>query len=115
MPVPFISQLKTLVEEVPPAAGKPGHPRRKPEAILADRAYDSQPHREWLWERGVIPFLSKRGEPHGSGLGVYRYVVERTFAWLKGFRRLRLRYERTAFMHEAAFSLAMCIVCFRHL
>lgn len=46
---------------------------------------------------------------------MYRYVVERTFAWLKGFRHLRLRYERTAFMHEAAFNLAMCVICFRHL
>ena len=110
-----ITQLKALVEAVPPVAGKPGHPKGKPEAVLADRAYDSQPHREWLWERGIVPFLSKRGEAHGSGLGVYRYVVERTFAWFKGFRRLRLRYERTAFMHEAVLSVAMCMVCFRHL
>ena len=47
------------------------------------------------------------GQVHGSGLGVCRYVVERTFAWLKGFRRLR--FERTGFMHEAAFNLAMCV------
>ena len=96
-------------------AGQPGHPRSKPAAVLPDRAYDSQPHREWLWAHGIIPFLAKRGEAHGSGLGVYRYVVERTFAWLKGFRRLRLRYERTVFMHEAALSVAMCMVCFRPL
>ncbi len=109
------TQLKTLVEAIPPVAGKPGHPRQKPDAILGDRAFDSQPLREWLWQRGIVPFLAKRGEAHGSGLGEYRWVVERTFAWLKGFRRLRLRYERTAFMHEAALSLAMCMICFRHL
>ena len=34
---------------------------------------------------------------------------------LKSFPRLRLHYEHTAFMHEAALSLAMCMVCFRHL
>ena len=100
---------------VPPVAGKPGHPKRKPAAILADRAYDSQPLREWLWAQGIVPFLAKRGEEHGSGLGTYRYVVERTFAWFKGFRRLRLRFERTAFMHEAVLSVATCLVCFRHL
>ena len=59
--------------------------------------------------------MAKRGEAHDSGLGAYRYVVERTFAWFKGFRRLRLRYERTAFMHEAVLSVAVCVVCFRHL
>ncbi len=64
-----VTPLKTLSEAVPPVAGKPGRPRCKPAAVLADRADDSQPHREGLWERGIIPFLSKRGEAHGSGLG----------------------------------------------
>ena len=109
------TQLLALVDAVPPVAGKPGRPRRKPEAVLGDRAFDSQPLREALWERGIVPFLAKRGEEHGSGLGVYRWVVERTFAWFKGFRRLRLRFERTAFMREAAFTLAACLICFRAL
>jgi transposase len=34
-----------------------------------------------------------RNTKHGSGLGRFRWVVERTFAWLNQFRRLRLRYE----------------------
>jgi transposase len=95
------TQLETLLEEVPAVAGKPGRPRQMPEALLGERAFDSQALREWLWERGIIPLLARRGEEHGSGLGIYRYVVERTLAWFKGFRRLRLRYERTAFMHAA--------------
>lgn len=28
---------------------------------------------------------------HGTGLGTYRWVAERAFAWLHGFRRLRIR------------------------
>lgn len=110
-----VTQLKALVEEVPSVAGKPGAPRRKPEAVLTDRAYDSEPLRQWLWTKGIIPFLPRRGEEHGSGLGIYRYVVEQGFAFLKGFRRLRLRFERTAFMHEAALQLAVCLIAFRHL
>ena len=66
------TQLKALVEAVPPVAGKPGHPQSKPEAVLGDRAFDSQALREWLWERGIVPFLAKRGEAHGSGLGKQR-------------------------------------------
>ncbi|MGW3166890.1 transposase, partial [Streptomyces sp. NPDC001142] len=31
-----------------------------------------------------------------SGLGKVRWVVERAFAWLHQFKRLRIRYERRA-------------------
>ena len=87
------TQLLALVDAVSPVAGKPGAPKRKPEAILGDRAFDSRALREALWARGIIPFLARRGEEHGSGLGAYRWVVERTFAWFKGFRRLRVRFD----------------------
>jgi transposase len=35
-------------------------------------------------------------------------VVERTFAWLNQFRRLRVRYDKRADIHEAFLSLG-CI------
>lgn len=38
--------------------------------------------------------IAKGDEPHGTGLGIFRYVVERTIAWLHDFRRLRIRWER---------------------
>jgi transposase len=37
-----------------------------------------------------------RRTAHGSGLGRWRWVVERTFAWLNQFRRLRVRYDKWA-------------------
>jgi hypothetical protein len=39
---------------------------------------------------GSVQGPSKPGSPHGSGLGVFRWVVERTLAWLHRFRRLAL-------------------------
>ena len=59
-------------------------------------------------------FPAKQGAPCSGALGAYRDVSERTFVWCKGVRRLHLRFECTAFMHEAAYSLAMCVICFRH-
>jgi NAD(P)-dependent dehydrogenase (short-subunit alcohol dehydrogenase family) len=47
-----------------------------------------------------------RNTKHGSGLGRWRWVVERTFAWLNQFRRLRLRYEKRPDMHLAFLTLA---------
>jgi transposase len=51
--------------------------------------------------------------PHGSGLGVARWVVERTVSWLHGFRRLRLRTDWRGEIQEAFLALACCVICFR--
>ena len=50
-----------------------------------------------------------------SGLGRRRWVVERTFAWLNQFRRLRVRYEKRADIHEAFLSLGCALICWRFL
>ena len=52
---------------------------------------------------------------HGSGLGSQRWVVERTLSWLHQHRRLRIRYERQAEIHEAFLSLACSLICLRAL
>jgi len=57
----------------------------------------------------------KRNTEHGSGLGRWRWVVERTFAWLNQFRRLRVRYEKQADIHEAFLSLGCALICWRFL
>jgi hypothetical protein len=44
-----------------------------------------------------------------------RYVVERTLGWLKGFRRLRYRVDRTAVSFQAFVYLALLVLCVRRL
>jgi hypothetical protein len=110
-----VTQLQGLVEAVPPVRGKPGRPRRRPDELSGDRGYDSEPERRWLRQRGNEPFLSQRGTEHGSGLGIYRWVVERTLSWLHANRELRLRTERRADIHEAFLSLACSLICFTFL
>lgn len=41
-------------------------------------------------------------------------VVERTLGWLHGFRRLRIRHEREADIHQAFLSLACSLICWRY-
>jgi transposase len=108
-----VTQLKPLVAAIPAVRGKVGHPRQRPDCVQGDRAYDSEPHRDWLRRLGVEPLLAKRNTPHGSGLGVYRWVVERTLAWFHQFRRLRVRYERRGDMHEAFMKLGCILICYR--
>lgn len=81
----------------------------------ADRSYDHDKYRRLVRARGITPRIARRGVEHGSGLGKIRRLAERTFAWLKGFRRLRIRTERQASIHQAIFSLACSIICIREL
>ena len=110
-----VTQLLPLVDAIPPVRGKPGRPRRRPDGVLADRAYDSAAHRQALRVRHIEPWLAQRRVEHGSGLGRYRWVVERTFAWLHQFRRLRIRFERYAHIHQAFLSLGCALICWRAL
>jgi transposase len=112
---PDVTQLLPLVEAIPPIRGKRGRPRRRPDTLLADRGYDSQPHRRALRARGIRPIIAKRNTEHGSGLGKERWVVERTLSWLHQYRRLRIRYERRADIHQAFLTLACSLICYRQL
>jgi transposase len=107
--------LDRLVALIPPVQGKAGRPRRRPDALYGDRAYDSRAHRDSLWALGIRPFLARKGEAHGSGLGAIRWVVERTLSWLHQNRRLRVRYERRADIHDGFLKLACAMICFKHL
>lgn len=106
-----ITQIEPLVEALPEIKDEKGEPQQ-PENLLADRAYDSQPHRDWLQDRGTTPKLAKRNTPHGSGLGKYRWPIERLMAWFHDDRRLRIRDERLACIHEAFLTLASALICF---
>ena len=107
-----VTQVKALVEAIPPVQGKRGRPRRRPKKLLGDRAYDSEPHRSWLRKRSITPLLARRRTEHGSGLGKHRWVVERTFAWLHDDRKLRIRDEKRTDTVQAFLSLAAALICF---
>jgi transposase len=110
-----VTQLLPLVKAIPTVRGKRGRPRRRPAALLGDRGYDSDPHRQALRCLGIRPVIARRTTAHGSGLGRRRYVVERSIAWLHGYRRLRIRWEHRADIHEAFLKLACCLICWRQL
>ena len=104
-----------LVDAIPLLQGQRGRPRFRPDCVIGDRGYDAEAIRQALRFRGIKPMLAKRNTEHGSGLGRSRWVIERTFAWLSQFRRLRVRYERRADIHEALLSLGCALICWNFL
>jgi IS5 family transposase len=95
------------LDAVPPVLGSRGHPLQKPQAIVADRGYRSEPHRQELRERGIKPVIAERRIEHGSGLGKYRWVLEITHADMRNFRCLHIRFERRGDMHKAFLNSAV--------
>ncbi len=108
-------QIIPLVLDFPKVGGKPGRPKELPDELYADRGYDSDDTRWLLRWLGIEPHIARRRTPHGSGLGKVRWVVERTISWLKGLRRMRVRYDRLGVIQDAWTTLAACVICFRML
>ena len=103
-----------MVDAVPPIRGQRGRPRRRPGKLHADKAYNSADNRAALRRRHIIPRLARKGIEAKERLGRYRWVAERTLAWLHHFRRLAVRYERRADIHEAFLWLGAALICFNY-
>jgi transposase len=62
--------------------------------LYADAGYDSANNRALCLHDGIQPHIREVGEPHGSGLGTIRCVVEHGCAWLLANKRLDRRQDR---------------------
>ena len=107
------TELLPAVLALPRAGGTPGRPKELPDDLCADRGCDSDAARAPSRRLGVGPHVGKRGQPHGSGLGRVRWVVGRTIGGLKGLRRMRVRYDRSAVVRDARTSLAASVIRYR--
>lgn len=76
-------------------------PATQADSLFADRGYDHDIYRDQVRQRRIVPAIARRSTLHGTGLGTYCWVVDRSFAWLHGFKRLRSHWERRADIHEA--------------
>ena len=101
-----------LVDAIEPIHRPRGRPRKRPDAVYADRAYDAEEKiREPLRDRGIKPMIAKRNTEHSSGLGKIRWVVEAAFSWLFKQRRLRVRYEKRDDIHRAFLTIGCFLIC----
>ena len=81
---------------------------------MADRGYDHDKYRRLLRDRGIRHRIARRGSERVRP-GPPTRVVERGFAYLQGFRRRRIRYERLPEIRTGLVVLACSILCWRRL
>ena len=98
----------------------PGRPKSKPHRLIYDKAADSDALRRRLGRRGIeliSPNRSNKTVKTQDGRPLRRYKrrwkIERTIAWVGGFRRIIVRHERLPTMYLAFVHLACLLIAFR--
>jgi transposase len=92
--------------------------RRKPKRLIADRGDDGNRVRALLVMRHIEPIIPARSNnrvaTHQDGRKLRRYkrrwIIERTNSWSQNFRRLVVRYERSAKTFTALVHLAYALI-----
>ena len=107
--------FEELVEAIEPIKRPRGRPRKRPKKLHADKGYDAKKCWATLSRRGIKSRIARRGIESSERLGRHRWVVERTLAWLDRYRRLAVRYERRADIHEAFLHLGCSLICSNYL
>ncbi len=107
--------FEELLDAVPPIRQPNGRRRKRPGKLHADKAYDIPRCRQALTSRHIKVRIARKGVDSSQRLGRHRWVVERTLAWLNRYRRLTVRYERRADIHQAFLTLGCCLICFNAL
>jgi transposase len=103
--------FERLITAIPPIKTVSGGRRKRPEKLHADKGYDIPRCRQFVGQRGIKCRIARKGIESSTRLGRHRWVVERTFAWLAKYRRLTIRYERRADIHQGFLSLGCALIC----
>lgn len=106
--------LPLVLKEYPKIGGVVGRPLDRPRCVFADQGYGSHDLLRLLHACGIEAVIPQKNDPV-PGLGTVRWRIERAISWLKQFRRLRIRWDRLAMIHEAFVTLACILIAWRNL
>jgi transposase len=109
------TMFEALLDDIPAIRMPTGRESRRPTKVHADKAYDHRRCRAYLPRRGIRPRIARRRIEPSDRLGRHRWRIERTGAWLGGWRRLRIQYERDSERFYAMALLACSVICFNAL
>jgi transposase len=122
-------QLLPLLDQVSVGRGGPGRPRKRPDRVLANKAYSHPSTRAALRRRGIGFISPERSDqiqrrrakgPHGGRPPAFdqatyasRNVVERCFNRLKQFRALATRYAKRVAYYRSEIIIAAIVLWLR--
>ena len=107
--------FEALLDAIAPIKQPNGRRRKRPAKLHADKAYDIPRCRQALRQRHIRCRIARKSIDSSERLGRHRWVIERTLSWLNRYRRLTVRYERRADLHQAFLTLGCCLICFNAL
>lgn len=115
--IPTIQKISPfLLQEIEKMLGDKGYDDSKIRIFLNNHDIVSDiPQRElpMSWQEKIIKReqIKRRNQKSNSK----RFVVERTNAWTKSFRRIRFRFDYSMISFTAFLNLAFCVICVRKL
>jgi putative transposase len=98
-----------------PVIQRPLPSEKAPQHLYLDKGYDYPEVDEIVAAFGYTAHISRRGQTPDKmeQIPKYRWVVERTHAWLNNFRRVLIRWEKKVDNYLSFLHFACAWICFR--
>ena len=108
--------VRMTIDSIPVDRPKPT--REQPQGICMDKGYDYEEVRETVREFGFTAHIRSRGEEaqalkREAGFKARRWVVERAHSWMNRFRRVLIRWDKSAANYLAFLHFACALIAFR--
>ena len=107
--------VRETIESIPVRRPRPNDGRRQ--GLCLDKGYDYDEARELVAEFGYTAHIRSRGEEAKAlrrtlRTRARRWVVERTHSWMNRFRRVLIRWEKSASSYLAMLHFACALITF---
>ncbi len=71
------SEMAPILDAIPPlSTGRRGQPRRRPDKLHANKAYEVKARRQERRAHGIVPRIARKGIESSEQLGRHRWVVD---------------------------------------
>jgi putative transposase len=108
--------VRMTIDSIPVDRPKPT--RERPQGLCMDKGYDYEEVRETVREFGFTAHIRSRGEEaqalkREAGFKARRWVVGRAHSWMNRFRRVLIRWDKSAANYLAFLHFACALIAFR--
>ena len=103
--------MAPTLDAIPPlSTGRRSRPRRRPDKLHADKAYDAKARRLECRAHGIVPRIARKGIESSEKLGRHRLGRRADPCLFNRFRRPPVRYEHRADIYEAFTTRAASLI-----